>query len=134
MREGTASRPVLWPIQPPIQWVPGALSLAVQQPGYEADHSPPSSAEVKNAWSYISIPRSSSMAWCLIKHRDNLTFTLPMNETAYFTLPGKYAITDTEKLYLTPFIYYKHTLVSLLVLPIFSVLAELQKEAQEWTL
>jgi hypothetical protein len=29
------------------QWVPGALSLGVERPGREADHSPPSSAEVK---------------------------------------------------------------------------------------
>jgi hypothetical protein len=35
------------PTQPPIQWVPGALSLGVKRPGREADHSPPSSAEVK---------------------------------------------------------------------------------------
>jgi hypothetical protein len=33
--------------QPPIQWVPGALSLGVKRKGREADHSPPSSAEVK---------------------------------------------------------------------------------------
>jgi len=32
----------------------GALSLGVKQLGHEADHSPPSSAEVKNAWSYTS--------------------------------------------------------------------------------
>jgi hypothetical protein len=37
----------LGPTQPPIQWVPGALSLGVKWPGREADHSPPSSAEVK---------------------------------------------------------------------------------------
>jgi hypothetical protein len=30
-----------------IEWVPGALSLGVKRPGREADHSPPSSAEVK---------------------------------------------------------------------------------------
>jgi hypothetical protein len=30
------------------QWVLGALSLGVTQLGYEADHSPPSSAKVKN--------------------------------------------------------------------------------------
>jgi hypothetical protein len=39
-------RTVLGPTQPPIQWVPGALSLGAG-PGREADHSPPSSAEVK---------------------------------------------------------------------------------------
>jgi hypothetical protein len=37
----------LGPIHPPIQWVPGALSLGVKQPVREADHPPPSSAEVK---------------------------------------------------------------------------------------
>jgi hypothetical protein len=43
----TASRTALGPTQPPIQWVPGAISLGVKRPGREADHSPPSSAEVK---------------------------------------------------------------------------------------
>jgi hypothetical protein len=43
----TASRTALGPTQPPIQWVPAALSLGVKRPGLEADHSPPSSAEVK---------------------------------------------------------------------------------------
>jgi hypothetical protein len=33
--------------QPPIQWVPGALSPGVKRPGREADHSPPTSAGVK---------------------------------------------------------------------------------------
>jgi hypothetical protein len=37
----------LGPIHTPIQWVPGALSLGVKRPGREADHSPPSSAQVK---------------------------------------------------------------------------------------
>jgi len=52
----TVSRTVLGPTQPPIQWVPGALFLEVKRPRLEADHSPPSSAEVKNAWSYTSTP------------------------------------------------------------------------------
>jgi hypothetical protein len=51
----TASRTALGPTQPPIQWVPGTLSLGVKGPGREGDHSPPSSAEV-NAWSYTSTP------------------------------------------------------------------------------
>jgi hypothetical protein len=42
-----ASRRALEPTQRPIQLVPGALSLEIKRPGSEADHSPPSSAEVK---------------------------------------------------------------------------------------
>jgi len=42
--------------QPPIQCVPGALSLGVKPLGHEADHSPPSNAIVKDAWSYTSTP------------------------------------------------------------------------------
>jgi hypothetical protein len=44
------------PTQPPIQCVPGTPSLGVKRPSREADHSPSSSAEVKNALSYASIP------------------------------------------------------------------------------
>jgi hypothetical protein len=50
----TASRTALGPTQPPIQWVLKALSLGVKRPGREADHTPPSSGEIKNAWSYTS--------------------------------------------------------------------------------
>jgi hypothetical protein len=63
----TASRTALGPTQPPIQWVSGALSLGVKRPGREADHSPPSSTEVKNAWNYISTPQYAFMAWCSVK-------------------------------------------------------------------
>jgi hypothetical protein len=42
----TASRTALEPTQPPIQWIPGALSLGLKRPRREADHSPPSSAKV----------------------------------------------------------------------------------------
>jgi len=31
-------RPDLGPTQPPIQWVPGAVSLEVKRPGSEADY------------------------------------------------------------------------------------------------
>jgi hypothetical protein len=69
----TVSRQALGPTQPAIQWVPGALSLGVKRPGYEPDHTPPSSAEVKNEWSYTSTPQYVFMAWCLVKHTDNFT-------------------------------------------------------------
>jgi len=37
------------PTEPPIQWVPRALSLGVKRLGREADRSSQSSVEVKNA-------------------------------------------------------------------------------------
>jgi len=43
----TASRTALGPTQPPTQRVPGVISLGVKWPRREAEHSPPSSAEVK---------------------------------------------------------------------------------------
>jgi hypothetical protein len=36
----TKFRPALGPTQPPIQWVPGALSPKVKQPECAANHSP----------------------------------------------------------------------------------------------
>jgi hypothetical protein len=42
--------------------VPKRSSVGVKRPEYKADHSPPFSAEVKNAWSYTSIPPQVYMA------------------------------------------------------------------------
>jgi hypothetical protein len=71
-----ASRTVLVPTQPPIQWVLGTLSLGVKRPGREADHSPPSSAEVKE-WVelYLRSPNTPSWHGAKLKHGDNITFT-----------------------------------------------------------
>jgi hypothetical protein len=53
----TLSRPTLGSTQPPIQWVQWAISLGVKRPGREAEHSPPTSAEVKkNVGLYIHTP------------------------------------------------------------------------------
>jgi hypothetical protein len=42
-------RLALGPTQPPVKWVPGVLSPGVKaRPGRDADHSPPSSAEVED--------------------------------------------------------------------------------------
>jgi hypothetical protein len=75
----TASGTALGSTQHPIQWVLGALSLGVKRPGREADHSPLSSAEIKNAWSYTPLPQYTFMAWCFVKARGQLylyfTFT-----------------------------------------------------------
>jgi hypothetical protein len=72
----TASRPALGPTQPLIQWVPGVLSLGVKQPGHEADHSPPSSAEVKMFGAIPSFPQYTFMAWCSVKAQGQLYFYL----------------------------------------------------------
>jgi hypothetical protein len=48
--------------KPPIQWVPGALSPVVKRPGREVDHSPPTSAEVKQMGIYTSTPLYVFMA------------------------------------------------------------------------
>jgi hypothetical protein len=65
--------PCLEPTQPPIQWVPGALTPGVKRPGREADHSLPTSAEVKNTWGYAPFPQYVFMAWSLGKCRENFT-------------------------------------------------------------
>jgi hypothetical protein len=73
------SRPAVDPTQPPMQWVQGTLSLELKRPGHEADTSPPPSTEVKNAWSYTSMPQYVFMAWYLVKHKDIFTFTFTFN-------------------------------------------------------
>jgi hypothetical protein len=72
----TASRTAMGPTQPPIQWVPKVLSLGVKRPGLEADHSPPSSAEVKESVElYLHSPSRPSWRGAQLSHRDNFTFT-----------------------------------------------------------
>jgi hypothetical protein len=45
----SVSRPTLGPTQYPVQWVPGRFfPRAKDRPGHDADHLPPSSAEVEN--------------------------------------------------------------------------------------
>jgi hypothetical protein len=57
----TTSRTALGPTQSHIQWVPGALSLEVKRLGREADHSPPSSAGVKECVAlYLHFPNTPS--------------------------------------------------------------------------
>jgi hypothetical protein len=48
------------PDRPPIQWIPGEISLRVKRPGREADHSLPSSAEVGNGGAIPPLPNMSS--------------------------------------------------------------------------
>jgi hypothetical protein len=60
-----------------------ALSLGVKRLGCEADNSPPSSAEFKNAWSYTSVLKYAFMAWCSVEAQGQLhdyNHFSPMNE------------------------------------------------------
>jgi hypothetical protein len=70
----TASRQALGPTQPPMQWGPEALSLGTKRPGREADHSPPSSAEIKECVElYLHSPNKPSWRGAQLKHRNNFT-------------------------------------------------------------
>jgi hypothetical protein len=77
----TASRTALGPTQPAIQWVPDSLSLVVKRPGREANHSPPSSPEIKE-WVELYLHSSNTPSWrgAQLKHRDNFTFTFCFTE------------------------------------------------------
>jgi hypothetical protein len=52
----------------------GKYFLGVKRQKREAHHSPPYSAEVKNAWSYTPALTYVFIAWCLVKHTDNFIF------------------------------------------------------------
>jgi hypothetical protein len=71
------SRKSLRPTKPPIQWAQGVLSPGVKRQEREAEHSPPSNAEIKNGGAIPPLPRMSSRhsAW-LIKHKERFTLYL----------------------------------------------------------
>jgi len=73
----TTSKPALRPIEPPIQWIPGALSSVVERPGRETDYSFPSSTGLRMRGAIPPLLQYV-MVWCLIKHRGQfyLTYSL----------------------------------------------------------
>jgi hypothetical protein len=77
----TTSRPALGPTQLLVQWVPG-----VKRPGHEADHSFPSSAEVKNDGVISPLPHSIHGV-CLINLAKGQVclYNLPITEPAVFS-------------------------------------------------
>jgi len=56
----TASKLALGSTHPYIKCIPWALSLGIKWAGYEAEQSPPTSAEVEDVWSYTSTPPNLS--------------------------------------------------------------------------
>jgi hypothetical protein len=78
----TASRTTLGPTQPPIQWVPGALSLRVKRPRCEADHSPPSTAEVKE-WVALYLHSPLRLHGVVLRSSTETTLPFIFNEYAH---------------------------------------------------
>jgi hypothetical protein len=73
------SRTALGPTQPPIQWVPEALSLVVKQLGCEADHSSPSSAKVKELMElYLHSPNTPSWQGAQLKKSTGTILPFPL--------------------------------------------------------
>jgi hypothetical protein len=75
-----SSRPVLGsgPTHPPIQsapWWGGGLSTGVKRPSGEADHSLPTSAEIKNTWICTATPRLRMHGVVLNYLRTGTTYT-----------------------------------------------------------
>jgi hypothetical protein len=74
----------------------GGCFPGVKQPESEADHSSPSSAEVKNAWSYTSTSQYAFMAWCLGKAQEKLSlFTFSMKLLLLKTTQRKVLLIST---------------------------------------
>jgi len=46
--------------------------MRVKRPGREADHSPPSSADIKKAWSYTFTPQYAFVEWCSVEAQGQL--------------------------------------------------------------
>jgi len=74
VQTGPESHPASYPMG-----TGGLFLRGVKWPERKGNHSSPSSTEVKNMWSKSPFPKHVSMAWCLVKHRDNFTFTWPLN-------------------------------------------------------
>jgi hypothetical protein len=77
VQNGSGANPVSYPMG-----IRGTF-FGVKRPGHEADHSPPSSAEVKECVELYLHSHYAFMAWCLIKHRDNFTFTSTRDNSTF---------------------------------------------------
>jgi hypothetical protein len=91
------SRLVLWPTQPHIQWVPTALFQWVKQLECETDHSPPTSANVKNDG---AIPPHGMVLTWLSRGAIYLYFTSPKQQLFCMKLKLRfYQISVNSSLY-----------------------------------
>jgi len=73
------SRKTLGPTQPPIKWLPGALFMVVKQLGHEADSYLYLCQGQRMSGAIPPLPQYVFMMWCLVKYRDNFTFTFTLH-------------------------------------------------------
>jgi hypothetical protein len=61
----------------------GVLSPCIKQPAHETDHSPPSTINIRNSWSYIfTVTYYFGSLW-LTRHRGNSTRFRKMSSRIY---------------------------------------------------
>jgi hypothetical protein len=63
-------------IQPPIQWVPEALSMGVKRPGHEADYSPHLVSRLRTRGVTSLLPNTSSWGGAKFSIATTLLFIL----------------------------------------------------------
>jgi len=101
---------------PPVQWILGALSLGVKWPGRKANHSTPSSAEVKNVCTYTFTPTYIFMVWCLIEdetsswHGTQLSTetTLPLLYLVYRSQSSGYTMRSLSRCMILQFLLFHY--------------------------
>jgi hypothetical protein len=72
---------------PPKQWVAGVLSPGMKWPGCKPDHSLAFSADVENAWSFVSTSLHN-IIWFLFKQRNSFALILVIAVLSQYFKPG----------------------------------------------
>jgi hypothetical protein len=73
----TTFRLALGSTQPATLWVPGAFSLGLKRTSMKLTTHLHLAQRLRMCEAIPPLPQYSFMAWCLVKQRDNFTFTLP---------------------------------------------------------
>ena len=78
-------------LESPVQWVVQALSLGVKWPGHEADHSPPSSADIYSQPNYtFTLPQDF-----MLSTRHNCVPTVDVSGQVFLMLQPKATATSS---------------------------------------